>query len=61
MTSNIIQKLAPIQRHTLHYFAKGGNERLSQPEGEDKLRSRHEELRREALEERAESLVLHHV
>lgn len=45
----------------LHYFAKGRDKCLRQPEGEHKLRSSHEQLRRQSLEERGETFMFHHV
>jgi hypothetical protein len=48
-------------RHPLHDLVEGWNQGLGQPEAEDKLRSSHEKLRRQALEEGRESLVLDHL
>jgi hypothetical protein len=45
---------------TLHNFAKRGDKCLSKPEGEDKLGTSHDKLGCESLEERSETLVLHH-
>lgn len=45
----------------LYDLAKGRNQRLSQPEAENKLGSGHQKLRRQTLEERGDTFVLHHV
>lgn len=45
----------------LYNLAKGRNQRLSQPEAENELRSGHQKLGRQTLEEAAGALVLHHV
>lgn len=45
----------------LYDLAKGRNQRLSQPEAENELGSGHQKLRRQTLEERRETFVLHHV
>jgi hypothetical protein len=45
----------------LHYLAKRGDKCLRKPERKDQLGSGHEKLRRETLEERSKTLVLHHV
>lgn len=44
----------------LKNLIKGRNERLRQPETEYQLRPRHEQLRRQSLEEAGDTLVLHH-
>ena len=45
----------------LYNLAKGRDQRLSQPEAENELRSGHQKLGRQTLEEATEALVLHHV
>lgn len=45
----------------LNDLAKGGDQRLSQPEAENELGSGHQELGRQTLEETGDTLVLDHV
>lgn len=45
----------------LYNLAKGGNQSLSQPEAEHKLRAGHQQLGSQSLEETSETFVLHHV
>lgn len=45
----------------LNDLAKGGDQRLSQPEAENELGSGHQELGRKTLEETGDTLVLDHV
>jgi len=44
----------------LHHLAESRNKRLGQPEGEDELRTGHEEFRHEALEQRRRAFGGHH-
>lgn len=48
-------------RPCLHNLVECGYQRLGQPEREDELGTCHQELRCQALEERSETLILHHV
>ena len=50
-----------IRMRRLYNLAKGRNQRLSQPEAENKLGSSHQQLRRQTLEESSGAFVLHHV
>ena len=45
----------------LYDLAKRGNQRLSQPEAENKLGPGHEQLRCETLKETGQALIFHHV
>jgi hypothetical protein len=45
----------------LYNLAKGRDQSLGEPEAEDQLGTGHQKLGSQALEERGESLVLHHV
>lgn len=53
--------LGKICRACLYNLTKGRNQRLSQPEAENELGPGHEQLRSQTLEERCDTLVLHHV
>lgn len=46
---------------TSHEFIENRDQRLRQPERKDQLRSGHQKLGRQTLEEAGEALVLHHV
>jgi hypothetical protein len=60
MPRYIIHTLTTKHRSRLHYLAKRRNKCLRKPEGEDELGAGHEKLGRETLEERSETLILHH-